>query len=364
SSRSSKGWSVAIDHTSGTVHLIMNDGSQGFDVTSNSTVNNSLQHWAVVFDHLGSQVSFYRNGVLDVTRTILAGNLPGVINQTDAVTIGSAGGTNFLNGILDDVRVYDIARGSADIAGDFASELTGTENGLVGYWKFNANSGTTAVDSSPSSNTGTLSGTGVSWVTTSQRFLPLGNRVSPLISMFSGLGQVNSSQISWNSNIPAGTSVRIETSVDNGATWPAAVNGGEIPTLELHSGLGWAVAAGDITGTNIGDLLAAAPFAAVSSPSARSQAGIVYMVPGTVPAPPPPPVKQNHPPTISISAPAGGETLLVGHSFDIAWTASDPDGDDTISKFDMALSTYGGANFNTTILGNLNSGARTYPWTV
>src|SRR5262249_61893624 len=55
---SSKGWAVAIDHTSSTLHLIMNDGVQGFDVTSNATVSNSLQHWAVVFDRLGSQVSF------------------------------------------------------------------------------------------------------------------------------------------------------------------------------------------------------------------------------------------------------------------------------------------------------------------
>jgi hypothetical protein len=364
SSRSSKGWTVAIDHTSGTVHLIMNDGVKGFDLTSNASVNNTLQHWAVVFDRLGNQVLFYKNGVLDATRLIPGGSLPGAINQTDTVTMGSAGGTNFLNGILDDVRVYDIARGSADIAGDYASELTGSENGLVGYWKFNAGSGTTAVDSSPSNNTGTLSGTGVSWVTTSQRFLSQGNRISGPITVFNGLGQVSTSQISWNANLPTGTSLTVETSVDNGATYQAAVNGGEIPTLELHSGLGWAVAAGDITGTSVGDLLGAAPFAAVTATPARTQAGIVYMVPGSVPAPPPPPTKTNHPPTVQITAPIGGETLLVGHEFDIAWTASDPDGDNTISRFDIALSTDSGANFNTTIVSNLPGTDRTYAWTV
>jgi hypothetical protein len=364
SSRSSKGWTVAIDHTSGTVHLIMNDGTQGFDLTSNSSVSNSLQHWAVVFDRLGNQVSFYKNGILDVTRTVPGANMPGTINQTDAITIGGASGTNFLNAILDDVRVYDIARGSADIAGDFASELAGSENGLVGYWKFNAGIGTTAVDSTANSNNGTLSGTGVSWSTASQRFLPQGNRVSASIPVFGSLGQVTSSKISWNTNLPSGTAVKVETSVDNGATFQAAVNGAEIPTLELHSGLGWALAAGDITGTGTGDLLAAAPFASFSSPNARSQAGIVYMVPGSVPAPPPPPVPTNHPPTVSITAPIGGETLLVGHEFDITWTASDPDGDNTISKFDIALSTDSGNTFNTTIASNFNPSARIFPWTV
>jgi hypothetical protein len=364
SSRSSKGWTVSIDHTSGTVHLTMNDGVQGFDLTSNSSVSNALQHWAVVFDRLGSQVNFYKNGALDATRLVPGGSMPGAINQTDTVTIGSAGGTNFLNGILDDVRVYDIARGSADVAGDYASELTGTENGLVGYWKFNEAGGTTAIDSSPGGHTGTLSGSGVSRVTTSQRYLPLGNRVSLPITVFSALGQVNTSQISWNTSLPSGTTVKVETSVDNGATYQVAVNGGEIPTLELHSGLGWAVAAGDITGTSVGDLLGAAPFAAVSSPTARSQAGIVYMVPGSVPAPPPPPTKTNHPPTVSLTAPIGGETLLVGHEFDITWQASDPDGDSTISKFDITLSTDSGNTFNTTIVGGLTGTARTYPWTV
>jgi hypothetical protein len=88
------------------------------------------------------------------------------------------------------------------------------------------------------------------------------------------------------------------------------------------------------------------------------------MVPGSVPAPPPPPTKTNHPPTVAITAPIGGETLLVGHEFDITWTASDPDGDATISKFDIALSTDSGNTFNTTIVGSLDGTARTYAWTV
>ena len=39
-----------------------------------------------------------------------------------------------------------------------SQELIGNESGLVGYWKFNEGSGSTAEDSSPNSNNGTIYG--------------------------------------------------------------------------------------------------------------------------------------------------------------------------------------------------------------
>jgi phage-related protein len=76
----------------------------------------------------------------------------------------------------------------------------------------------------------------------------------------------------------------------------------------------------------------------------------------------PPPV--NLPPTVTVTAPNGGETLQVGQNFDIKWTASDPNGDATIQKFEIRLSTDGGTNFNFTIAPNVLGTARTFTWTV
>jgi hypothetical protein len=54
----------------------------------------------------------------------------------------------------------------------------------------------------------------------------------------------------------------------------------------------------------------------------------------------------------------------VGQIFDITWTASDPNGDGTIQKFEIRLSTDGGANFNFTVAPNVAGTARQFAWTV
>ncbi len=54
----------------------------------------------------------------------------------------------YFNGNLDEVRVWDYARSQSQILSTMNTELTGTEPGLVGYWKFNNN----ALDSAGTSN--------------------------------------------------------------------------------------------------------------------------------------------------------------------------------------------------------------------
>jgi hypothetical protein len=77
----------------------------------------------------------------------------------------------------------------------------------------------------------------------------------------------------------------------------------------------------------------------------------------------PPPVS-NQPPTVQVAAPNGGETVTNGQNLTIAWNASDPQGDNTITKFDVALSTDGGATFSVTIAANLPGSSRFTIWSV
>ena len=117
--------------------------------------------------------------------------------------------------------------------------------------------------------------------------------------------------------------------------------------------LGWAIATGDVNNNQGGELIVGAPFATAAT---RTQAGIVYILPATAAI--------NQPPTVSVTAPNGGETLQVGQAFDITWTASDPNGDGTIQKFEVRLSTDGGTTFNTIIAPNVAGTARKFTWTV
>jgi FG-GAP repeat protein len=126
--------------------------------------------------------------------------------------------------------------------------------------------------------------------------------------------------------------------------------------------LGWAIAAGDVDNNTGGDLIVGAPFADVSPSQAdvRDEAGKVYVLlaGGNVV----PPVNQN--PTVSVTDPDGGEILAGGSHFEIKWDASDPDGNGTIQRFAIALSTDSGATFNTTIASNVAGDLRTFDWTV
>jgi len=125
---------------------------------------------------------------------------------------------------------------------------------------------------------------------------------------------------------------------------------------------GWAIATGDFDNNLGGDIAAGAPFADVLIPPAptRNEAGRVYvLLAGSNTVPP-----QNHAPTVTVTAPNGGELVGGGTNFEIKWSASDSDGDATIQSFELRLSTDGGATFNTIIASNVSGIARALGWSV
>ena len=65
---------------------------------------------------------------------------------------------NYVNGYIDEVRVWNIARSTEDIRADMNKQLNGDEPGLVGYWKFDSQQDDKIFDSSPNKNHGILIG--------------------------------------------------------------------------------------------------------------------------------------------------------------------------------------------------------------
>jgi hypothetical protein len=57
---------------------------------------------------------------------------------------------------MDEVRVWNVARTAAQIQGTMRMRLVGNEAGLVGYWRFDDGTGTTARDNTASANNGSL----------------------------------------------------------------------------------------------------------------------------------------------------------------------------------------------------------------
>jgi Concanavalin A-like lectin/glucanases superfamily len=119
---------------------------------------NTWYHLAGTWD--GTTLTLYLNGVSVAT------NVPGAVPATG--TVGDLGlGTEitqarYLDGTLDDARVYNRALSAQDVKTLYTS--TGGTSGdinsnLAGYWKFDEPSGSTANDSSANADIGTATGT-------------------------------------------------------------------------------------------------------------------------------------------------------------------------------------------------------------
>jgi hypothetical protein len=121
-------------------------------------------HVAGVYN--GSDLKIYVDGA----QVGGANSQTGDVNDTDSdcpVRIGFYDGSTdwFYDGLYDEIRLWDDARTQTEIQANMYKTLTGSESGLVGYWKFDESSGTTATDSKGSNN-GTLNNMEDSdWVT-------------------------------------------------------------------------------------------------------------------------------------------------------------------------------------------------------
>ncbi|APR87815.1 hypothetical protein A7982_13164 [Minicystis rosea] len=109
-------------------------------------------HLAVTYDVKSAVAAIYIDGI-DVTSTPSTSSFspgPGL-----GFGIGSEPAGSSFNGMINEVRFWNVALGVDDIRRNMMRALTGAEAGLVGYWPFKDRFGTTAMDLAGTSN-GTL----------------------------------------------------------------------------------------------------------------------------------------------------------------------------------------------------------------
>jgi hypothetical protein len=146
-----------------------------FHMTPNARVSstniqvplNKWTHLALVQN--GSTVVSYVNGAFDAT--LLSG--PQHQETATSTLLGKFPASNdrFLNGQLDEVRVWNVARSQTDIQNSMHKMLSGRESGLAYYYTFDQGSGTSLIDQSTNGQNGTLTN-GPSWVASNAGILP------------------------------------------------------------------------------------------------------------------------------------------------------------------------------------------------
>ncbi len=111
-----------------------------------SAPTNKWVHLAFVCD---SNTRLYVNGVLTDQNTATI-SLP-----MDQLGWDAHSG-DYCTGLLDEVRVWNVARSQAVLQANMCRTLSLPQSGLVAYWRFDEGAGTTANDSTGNGNTGTL----------------------------------------------------------------------------------------------------------------------------------------------------------------------------------------------------------------
>ncbi|MBI5388535.1 MAG: lamin tail domain-containing protein [Verrucomicrobia bacterium] len=126
------------------------DADFGIDILPDTTgpSHDGWHHLALTYD--GTQTVWYWNGTPIGTRATAAGVNVAAVNHR----IGCRLNAEFFHGFLDEVRVWNKARSSAEIVADLSHSLLGNESNLVAYFDFEGD----LVDRAGGDNNGTSLG--------------------------------------------------------------------------------------------------------------------------------------------------------------------------------------------------------------
>ncbi|MEB3340848.1 LamG-like jellyroll fold domain-containing protein [Okeania sp.] len=144
---------IRYDRNNGKIVAARWDGTNGPAIVSTKTLNDGQYHH-IAFVKDGSALKLYIDGQLEGTTT---DTTTGNTQNNSPLFIGNRGGVaNHFKGKVDELRIWNVARTEAEIQDSLNATFTGNETGLVGYWNFNNDSGTTATDLTSNNNDGTL----------------------------------------------------------------------------------------------------------------------------------------------------------------------------------------------------------------
>ncbi len=153
-------WDMRIN--TGRLRIEFNGGGVNGNAASTIVNDGEWHHVAVVVPSSASSLNDAILYVDGAVQTTTGGSANPINTSTDNnFNIGrSASQTErFFQGLISDVRIWDIERTQLEIINNKDTRLSGNEPGLIGYWKLNEGTGSTVFDSTASGFDGNIIGT-------------------------------------------------------------------------------------------------------------------------------------------------------------------------------------------------------------
>jgi hypothetical protein len=122
-------------------------------------LRNSWYHAVAVWNSSTKTAKLYIDGTepsYQVTHPGVGTYNSDASNNKEIGRIPHAGGMQYFNGIIDDVRIYNRALSAEEIETVMHSKPASSEPNLIAYWDFDEGTGQTAADISGNGNNGTL----------------------------------------------------------------------------------------------------------------------------------------------------------------------------------------------------------------
>lgn len=150
----------------GAVFLYIKKAGQNLSVKTDAAHGLPLNQWTHVagtYAAATGATAIYVNGI---AQTLIVGGSSST-GTNGVMTIGSRtdGGSQFFQGKIDEVKIWNVARPGCEIAASFACELPSNQPGLVASYNFDQGTPggsnlavTQLLDSAPAANHGTLTG--------------------------------------------------------------------------------------------------------------------------------------------------------------------------------------------------------------
>jgi hypothetical protein len=159
---------LGLASSSGTIRFEILSGSSKSMVTDGDGEHTAYGQVPIdgTWIHVGATISGTAGSTSGTGKLIVNGNLVGTktnmyvpaVMTRNRQYLGKSNwnGDSYLNAKMDEFRIWNYVRSQSEIQSTMNNRLTGSESGLVAYYKMNDGSGTSLADSSSNSYTGTL----------------------------------------------------------------------------------------------------------------------------------------------------------------------------------------------------------------